>query len=97
VERRDLYRAVNERIQELTAPDSWPFEVGPNEYMCECGDLSCQTTLRLGWEGFAEIAARPNHYLVAPGHAGPDTEIRRRERDYVVVEPSGRDREHATA
>ena len=57
----DLYRAVNERIQELTAPGSGDDGADtPNGYVCECGDPNCRTNISLRWEEFAEIAAEPD-------------------------------------
>jgi hypothetical protein len=86
VGRDDLYRAVNERIQELTAPGAGFDASGiQNEYVCECGDPSCRTNISLLWQEFAEIAAEPGHYLVAAGHLGRDIEVIRRGSDYTVV------------
>ena len=83
---QDLYRAVNVRIQELTAPgNSFDGAGTPNEYVCECGDANCRTNIVLLWEEFAEIAAEPNHYLVTPGHFWSNIEVIRRGDGYAVV------------
>ena len=82
----DLYRAVNERIQELTAPSGDLAGAGtPNEYVCECGNPNCRTNVRLTWEEFAEISAEPDQYLVAARHLERDIEVIRRAGDYAVV------------
>ena len=82
----DLYRAVNVRIQELTAPGNNLDGVGtPNDYVCECGNPNCRTNISLTWEQFAEIAAESDQYLMAAGHFRRDIEVIRRGSDYAIV------------
>jgi hypothetical protein len=76
-----LLREVNHRIHALTRNFT-----GPGEYLCECGNVTCQVTLlALDASAFADVLATPGGLLVAPGHDPPGTELVSQGRGYLVV------------
>jgi hypothetical protein len=61
-ESSDLFRAVNERIHELSN--------GVAEYdcVCECGDEHCVQVLRLTADEYQALRSDPMVFAVVPGH-----------------------------
>src|SRR5262249_11255773 len=81
VVRSDLYRAVNQRIHELTARS-----IDPIEFLCECGDESClRTLIPLTRREYEQIREIRDHVLLAPGHERPGTEVVRQRDGYLVA------------
>jgi len=61
--RRQLLRAVNEQIRELS--DGW--DVG--RFHCECADPDCSEMIPLTTQAFDAAASVAGGFLVAPEHA----------------------------
>ena len=64
------FRIANERMAawEETSPD------GAELYFCECGKLDCREKVSLTRAEYEAVRARPEHFLVVPGHDMPDVE-----------------------
>lgn len=63
-----VFKAVNEEIDErATTP-------GDVEYVCECADTACSSTIRLTHAEYAAVRAQPDHYLVLADHVFPQVE-----------------------
>jgi hypothetical protein len=60
----ELFRAVNERIQELANLSV----NGVFDFVCECGDDACTEVMRLTEQEFADAHSQPGSFAVLPGH-----------------------------
>lgn len=65
-----LFRAVNERIRELSAPGASEYE-----FMCECDDGRCTMVLRLSEAEYERVRSEPAHFVVLAGHEWPLDEV----------------------
>ena len=83
-----LFRAVNERIRDVTeglASITETFVIA-----CECADIECIETLAIPPDEYVAVRGEPRQFAVLPGHVYPDVERVVEERDaYVVVEKTG--------
>jgi len=82
------FRAVNERIEELS------LEAGDGEdaieFVCECGDPDCTEPLRLTVREYEWLRSDPSRFAVVPGHeSGVEGEVVRDESGFRAVEKSG--------
>ena len=79
-----LWREVNERIKSVAQTSA------ETEFICECADLDCATTLPLSMAEYELIRNSPVRFPVAPGHVLPNVEkiVEENER-YIVVEKLG--------
>jgi hypothetical protein len=81
--RRELFRAVNERILDLS-----PRGFGAAELICECADESCTSLLTIMPEEFDAMRSQRGVYAVLPGHEHPGRdEVLESTDTYVVVRP----------
>jgi hypothetical protein len=65
-----LFREVNERVEEVSAPR--PLEA--IDFLCECGDANCTKTIALLPHEYEETRSDPLLFAVAPGHEIDDVE-----------------------
>src|SRR3954465_13973436 len=73
-------RRVNEAI------DRGGWSGAPRAFVCECGRIGCNTTLRLGLEEYENVRTSFERFLVAPGHAVASIdEVRERHGGHHVV------------
>jgi hypothetical protein len=78
-----IFREVNERVRELA--DEAP--AGRAAYFCECGELTCTETIELTAAEYEAIRARPNTFVVVPGHEVPEVErVVRTTEAYATIE-----------
>src|ERR671937_1819958 len=83
----DLFREVNERIEELTQK----FDVLPSnrqvEFHCECGQDGCDARLSMTIAEYDAVRAENDRFAVAAGHETDTIErvVERNER-FVVVD-----------
>ena len=83
----DLFREVNERIEELTQQ----LDVLPSnrqvEFHCECGRDGCDARLSMTIAEYDAVRTENDRFAVAPGHESGDLErvVERNER-YLVVD-----------
>jgi hypothetical protein len=58
-----LFREVNERLREIAVPGT-----EPSEYVCECSDLACTTTIPLSPDEYEGVRSYPAVFVIATGH-----------------------------
>jgi hypothetical protein len=69
-----LYRAVNERLVEISAattpaPDDDRFFI-----LCECGNRACAEQIRIRAAAYERVRADPTLFVVVPGHTIEEVE-----------------------
>jgi hypothetical protein len=80
------FRIANER---MAAWEEAPAEE-PALYFCECGMLECREKLSLTRAQYEHVRAKPEHFVVLPGHEIEDVEDVVEHGDgFVVVEKPG--------
>jgi hypothetical protein len=67
-----VFRAVNERIQEVA--NAFQLTAEPLDLICECGDARCTERISLGRAEYEQLRSDPHLFAVAPGHETPDVE-----------------------
>ena len=79
-----LFRAVNERLDDLAEVVPWSKTA---DYLCECSDTSCIETIELGKEEYEHARSRPTFFFVLPGHERPALEkVVEEHEHYLLVE-----------
>jgi hypothetical protein len=84
-----LHREVNERIAEMekSADAPWPTDDETFEFLCECGDDTCDLHVRIALPAYEHVRKQSDRFFVAPGHVNPRIEwVVTRTSDYVVVD-----------
>ena len=84
------FREANERIQERAR--ELEFEP-PVPFLCECGEPSCQTIVRVGLEAYEAVRRHETWFFVVPEHEAVATAagtVVERNDSYLVVEKTGR-------
>jgi hypothetical protein len=66
-----LFRAVNERLDDLAEAVPWSRKTA---YLCECSDTSCIESIELEREQYERARSRPTVFFVVPGHERPALE-----------------------
>lgn len=64
-----LFRAVNERIEDVPSPQS-----RFTDFLCECGNGDCTESLSLTKDEYEYVRSSPTLFVVAPGHVIEDVE-----------------------
>ena len=67
-----LFRAVNERIEDLNA--SFATVTETFEIICECDDPACVTQVSIAQEAYERVRTEATLFIVAPGHEKLDIE-----------------------
>lgn len=72
IEKRALYREVNDRIRDVNEQ----LAVGPAafEVMCECGRAECHLRVAVPFSTYDEVRSARGRFLVAAGHEHPELE-----------------------
>jgi hypothetical protein len=84
----ELFRNVNERIEEVSAgvPRAEPLL----EFLCECDRQGCDERFQAARDEYERVRAEPTHFIVRPGHEDPRVERVVSVTDrFVVVEKQG--------
>jgi hypothetical protein len=82
------FRAVNERIEELSLESG--AGDGTIEFVCECGNPECAEPLRLTVGEYEWLRRDPARFGVVPGHEnGVEGEVVRDEGGFRAVEKTG--------
>ncbi len=68
-----IFRDVNERIEQIASPDGRR-DGHVYEFLCECSNLDCNFLLPLTVAEYEAVRAKPEQFLVAPGHELPEIE-----------------------
>jgi hypothetical protein len=84
----ELFRNVNERIEEVSA--AVPRDQPLLEFLCECDREGCQEKFQAARDEYERVRDGPTHFIVLPGHEDPRVEriISVTDR-FVVVEKQG--------
>jgi hypothetical protein len=84
----ELFRNVNERIEEISA--GVPRDQPLLEFLCECDRTGCEEKIQAARAEYESVRANPTHFLVLPGHEDPRVEriITSTDR-FTVVEKQG--------
>jgi hypothetical protein len=61
-----FFRAVNEKVFELSTPAGERISV-----LCECGVIACAERIDLALDEYLAVRSLSNHFLLAPGHEHP--------------------------
>jgi hypothetical protein len=79
----DFFRAVNHRIQELSALSV----DGVFDFVCECSNESCTEGMTLTAQEYDDTHSRADSFAVRPGHEDPlfDEVVLRTPRYYLVI------------
>src|SRR5215211_1932514 len=56
-----LFREVNERIQ-------YPAEGATSEFVCECGNSECRSTIELTVVEYERVRSNPTWFVIKPDH-----------------------------
>ena len=83
-----VFRRSNERLSERLGP----FEPGPIEYVCECGDDSCADLVSLLTSEYEHVRSNSAWFLIALDHeilSGDSERILETHEHHHVVEKSG--------
>jgi hypothetical protein len=67
VRTQDLFRVANERLDERIRDLDLDRPLIP--YLCECADERCLGRVHLSVEEYEEIRAKPDRFVIVPGHA----------------------------
>jgi hypothetical protein len=65
METEDVFRDANDRIAEKAAELAWH---DPIPFLCECSDNRCFARVELTLDEYGSVRARPEQYLMKPGH-----------------------------
>lgn len=84
LERRLLFREVNERICELSGLFGSADET--SELVCECDRDDCHEYVVVPIAEFESVRRAERRFVVARGHESPDADVERSGRRYSVVE-----------
>jgi hypothetical protein len=83
-----FFREVNERIEEVAGGlgiDNHVFE-----FVCECLNLDCTLRLPLTISMYEQARAKPDQFIVAPGHEMPEIEdVIERGEGFQIVQKRG--------
>jgi hypothetical protein len=79
---RALLRAVNEQVTRIGASADGQIEF---DYVCECADSTCFTSVRLPRSIYARITATAGWFVVAEGHGTPEEHVVEDGPGYLVV------------
>jgi hypothetical protein len=86
-ENESIFRDANERIEERLG--ELTLEEGRSPFLCECEDLRCREMLRLTRDEYETVRARPDRFVVAPGHAVTNVRLVSETGRFQVIEKTG--------
>ena len=85
----DLFRQVNEKIDDLAARHG--DDVHVYEFFCECSDAGCSERVRLTLPQYAHVRDDPARFVVVKGHVLEEIEhVIEQAEDHVLIEKRGR-------
>ncbi|HEY2372089.1 MAG TPA: hypothetical protein VGH82_06040 [Gaiellaceae bacterium] len=90
----ELFRKVNERIDDLSA--SVDRDDRQMEFLCECDREDCHEKINVTRAQYEAVRAVPTHFIVVPGHEDPSVErVAYSTERFFVVEKQGEAAEDA--
>jgi hypothetical protein len=72
MEKELLFRRINEEIDVVAHRRL--VQSTPCAFLCECSRLDCTSAVELAREDYEAVRARPDWFLVLPGHVDPEIE-----------------------
>ena len=66
------FRDINERLEQGLRQVRHTPE--PLQFLCECGDRSCEELISLTFEEYERVRRDSRHFAVVPGHVFPEAE-----------------------
>lgn len=82
-ENENLFRRINEQVEELAAG-------GAAEFLCECADAECTDRVELTIAEYEDVRAAPARFVLRAGHERPAVEtVLDQGNGYVIVEKRG--------
>ena len=78
------FRDINEHLEDGLRQVRHAPEL--QQFICECGDRSCESSVRLSFEEYEALRRDSRRFAVVPGHVFPETErvVAANDRDEVV-------------
>jgi hypothetical protein len=84
-ENEALYRAINERIEDLN--DSFGLITESMTVICECASIECAEQIDLPIPEYERVRADATHFVVRPGHEVPEVEsVLERHDDWLLIQ-----------
>jgi len=81
---RETFARANERIRASAEKYDFQHQV---PFLCECSDVTCTGSVRLGLTNYREARASTDAFLLLPGHDDPQVDqIVARGDGYVLVQ-----------
>lgn len=80
---REANELIEERRSELTAV------AGRTPFLCECSDVFCKGLIALTLEEYEFVRAKPNRFILQPGHETAEATVVEATDRYVIVEKHG--------
>jgi hypothetical protein len=85
-EEQALFRQVNQRIALVNSQWVGSNDDTPLEVLCECGDITCVSRVKLTTGEYDAIRSNPVLFVMLPGHEDEALErVKRGAEGYVVV------------
>lgn len=82
-----VFREVNDRIFGIAEQGNVGDEL---EILCECGDESCITSVRVRIRDYERVRLEASHFIVCDGHVRDEIErVIERSPEFLVVEKIG--------
>ena len=83
-----LFREMNSKLEQTFADSP---ASGPLPFLCECADERCTRPLRLTLAEYRQLRARPDRFVVLPGHQlpPPDEVVIDQGDGFLIVEKRG--------
>ncbi len=66
------FRDINERLE--AGLRQVPHNPEHLEFICECGDRECESSVRLSFEEYEAVRSDSRRFVIVPGHLFPETE-----------------------
>jgi hypothetical protein len=87
-ENEALFREVNERIGDLA--ETFSVLTGDLAVVCECAKVGCLEQIQVTKTVYESVRARPDHFIVTPGHEESGIEsVVETDPTFVIVEKRG--------
>ncbi len=84
-ENEALYRAINERIEDLN--ETFGLITESMTVVCECAKLDCAEQIDLPIPEYERVRSDPTQFVVRPGHEVPDIEsVLERHDEWLLIQ-----------
>ena len=88
-ENESIFRDVNESVEDTAERFLVDGQIA-QEFLCECGDVSCFDRIRMTIDEYEVVRSNSRHFAIVPGHEIPEVEVVVEEHPgYSVIEKLG--------